>query len=345
MTAPSHNPVGGWDRHWSVLFVLACVAGFTLVAGCQGGGSPVEGAAGDPRADAGTEGPTDAAAAACRGIADDEECRSRGNCQWMTVTCDGGGIAGGCYPERGWLEEGPECGATGDTGGASGDVAVSCADVDGQQTCRSRAGCEWWDEGCGEPTCLRRDDVPADSGCADVTPGGDTTGTDDAGYEDTGQQTSGDTGGDAATSDSDLDASEMACRTYSDESSCGSAAHCKWWVDSCDGEVVEERCVSSTASPEPSECQTIPPEECYEREDESSCPAPNCAWVEQGCGSGPTGTESLSNCLPKRGCRSDSDCPASHECTTLWLDPCHDSSCVACGGEVNRCVPPSLLRP
>ena len=339
MTARSDNRVWGWDRQLSSMLFALCVTGCTFAAGCQGGGGPVGGANEDSRADTGAEGPVDAAASMCRGIAKADECRARGSCQWLTVTCDGGGIAAGCYPEEGWLEAVPACGVSGDIGAASGDVATSCSEVAGEQQCRSRENCEWWTDGCGEATCLDLEDVSDDSGCADSSSSADTGAAADASYEDTGQRSDDDTDGDAGTSGSASDGGSMACRSYSDESACGSASHCKWWVDSCDGAVVEKRCVSQTDSPEPSECQRIPPNKCHEREDESSCPAPNCAWVEQGCGSGPTGTGSLSDCLPSTDCTSDTDCPASHACTTLWIDPCHDGNCLACGREAKRCVP------
>ncbi len=325
----------------SLAVVVACAAGVVLGAGCSG--SDVgPGAAAATSADGSDTGVVDVADSECRGIDEESACRGHRGCEWWAVTCEQGRVLRGCYPSDGWRESSLDCRNPQDAGAPAADATASCAEIGGSDRCRAQTGCRWRESDCGPDRCIDRSLDVAPDECADAGTGGDTAGAGDASHA--ADASRPDAAVDAA-SDAPEDAASMPCHNYSDESTCQARADCRWWVDACDGEIVDERCIGVDASPEPSECRDVPPEECGEADSRDSCYAPNCEWVEQGCGSVPTGAESIRACVPSEGCRRDADCPAEHRCTRLWVDPCYDSACLACGGETRRCVPESLLGP
>ena len=332
-----------------VLVLLLGMAG--LGADCVDTSSA--GDAGQPPATQDVGGASDAGAGSCRGVATADVCRQRSGCQWLTATCDGGRVVGGCFAGSGWVDADFDCSERSDAGGAGKDAGTAgCGAVSDEATCQGRDACRWWTARCGDQIvdarCIDRDISPESPDC----PALDAAGYDAAGdagavdAADGGVDAGADAGGgsDAVASDAELDA-DVHCRMHSNSSDCKSDSRCQWWVDECDGYVIEEACVAADESPTATECRKIPPKECHDIDGEDACRPPNCAWVAEGCGSSPVGSVELTACLPQGTCNSNSDCPTRHKCVHLWADVCYGSACQACGGETTRCVPVDLLKP
>jgi len=332
---------GGWIERLLLAAGVAAVGLVGLGASCEAPGTTERDAV-EP--DGGAV--TDVASSRCRSVSGAETCRERGSCQWLTATCEGGRVIGGCFAGSGWRDASLECPADRDVAAGDVDAGPEGCDAAGSESeCRGRGACRWWTAYCGgqlvEARCIDRETTPESPRCAAADGGGSSS---DAGLSDTSGAGDTSTASDASADAADLDA-DAYCRMHSNESDCQSDTRCKWWVDSCDGYLIEERCVAQHTTPSSTSCKQIPREECHEVDSESGCQPPNCEWVAEGCGSGPTGAREVTACLPEGRCKTDADCPANHRCTTLWTDVCHGSACQACGGETSRCVPQTLLNP
>lgn len=289
-----------------------------LVAALMGGatcgdattGAPAEGSGG---ADASSA--ADVSATDCRKLPTADPCRRRSGCKWVSVTCGEGRVVAGCFPD----DAGPESmiGCSADAGGTTGGGAYCPSDAN----CAQKA-----EDAGGDGSADEADATEWDAGGSDTAAPSDASGADAAG-----------TDIDAQTADSG-----SACDGYSTESTCQSDSQCRWWVGTCDGYVVEEKCIEKDGAEPSFTCKSIAPEDCHEQS-ESTCYPPNCEWVEEGCGGGTGTTKQVEGCLPSNHCRTDADCPTDHQCVSIWLDPCHDGSCTACGVEEKRCVEDSLL--
>lgn len=184
--------------------------------------------------------------------------------------------------------------------------------------------------------------VVAGWGCSDDDTDGETpdsgwnVGQGDVEY---GDVDNGDGGADATdddTSDADIEPAEE-CFDYEDSGACHADEQCQWQTTTmCDGEVVGG-CFEEGMAPAPPVCD-VEPEDCQDLTTENSCETGPCDWLHPGCGPEGEGIElDHPTCVAGGHCDDDSDCPGELSCETLWIDPCVDSPCEACGGEALRC--------
>ncbi len=117
---------------------------------------------------------------------------------------------------------------------------------------------------------------------------------------------------------------ETPCGTQTVEASC---------VD-VEGAVVWQFDSPPTCEAEPEQCQTY--------DGPGACEAdPGCAWRTPGCAGG-EGAPSLdtAGCFPIEDCATTVDaCGAWGTCTLVTHNPCWNSECDACGGEISVCIP------
>lgn len=312
-----------WWVAASMLVVAAC--------GSDPDGEPVLEADGVDSVDMAS----DAGPSNCRGTNSSESCRLRSGCRWLELTCDTGGVAAGCVAEGRTGELPFGCGVGGSDAGRDAtptDAAVDCSRYSSSASCRARPECRWWSRQCGgdvREACVRRDEVPEEPTCphGDVQPSSDTS----------GGETSSDTGVSTDT------AVTGECSSVETSTTCRESSQCRWWEPECDGGGAEGECLAEDESLPDDPCDGDDRGMCHENVDEETCGGPDCGWVVAGCGGGYDETSKLDGCLPAGTCESDADCPSDHRCEELWVDPCHDSACTACGERESRCVPTAML--
>ena len=298
----------------------------------------------------------DAASAGCRGADQPETCRLRPGCDWLTATCDGGRVVGGCYAMSTGRKVPVDCSSGSDyDAGTAEDLGTACRSFSAERTCAQQSGCRWWAPECNghtvESRCIPEGLSPTPPDCSDVgSHDGDAWSLDTGQAADVGHRprdaSSGRDAGvvDAVDAGGHGDATGV-CDHHTTKYACRKDAACKWHVDSCGGRVVRQDCIRTGKTPAPVSCKSIRPKNCHAAAGESSCYPPNCDWVVPGCGGGSSNSLKLEACLPSKSCQRDTECPAKHRCVKLWVDPCHDMACRACSQSQKRCVPLTLLNP
>lgn len=282
---------------------------------------------------------------------------------WWAATLLCVGLVGsvGCGAESAGASGAP--GAAGGGDAAVRDAGSECGTLETHASCRERSACSWLTVtcdtgrvvgGCFSATTGSEVELSCD-GAGDAGPSRRTDGCDrwgasgcdgsaDTGASDAALDAAAGGSTDAASTDLYSDAS-IHCRSYTSTTACKSDAKCTWWTGTCDGNVVREECLAKGESPPSVDCKSVAPEDCHDAEEKSSCAAPNCEWVDEGCGSASGDTLEITDCLPAQSCSEDADCPTDHACAELLVDPCSDSACTACGRTVDRCVPDTYLSP
>lgn len=284
----------------------------------------------------------DAEGSDCRATSSPETCRLRPACRWLELTCDTGRVAAGCV---GAERSGPipfECDAAGSDGASDAsatDAGLDCGQYGSSAACRARPECRWWSRQCGGEVveaCVRRDEVPGEGMCprgGDTRPSSDTS---DASVRD-GRAS------DAATTDVGVWRDGGSCETVEDSDRCRQLDRCRWWSPDCEAEETDGACLAEGDTPPKTKCDEDDRDDCHEIDGETACSDANCGWVAEGCGGGYDETIQVDACLPSGTCDSDADCPSDHRCEELWVDPCHDSQCTACGERETKCMPTTML--